>query len=88
MMMACTCMMLPFAAGAQTEEKPLIEFKTAVLEQEGEEVGRTVTVFLSGYKQETDYIDFDCGKAVEENELNTATIDACTGRWDGGTSIT
>ena len=88
MMMACTCMMLPFAAMAQTEEKPLIEFKTAVLEQEGEEVGRTVTIFLGGYKQETDYIDFDCGNGLEEHELNPATIDASTGSWNGGTSIT
>ena len=88
MMMACTCIMLPFAAVAQTEEKPLIEFKTAVLEQDGEEVGRTVTIFLSGYKLETDYINFDCGNGVEEHELNPATIDASTGSWNGGTSIT
>lgn len=57
MMMACTFVALPFAAMAQTEEKPLIEFKTAILEQDGEETGRTVTIFLAGHKQETDYID-------------------------------
>lgn len=88
MMMACTFVALPFAAMAQTEEKPLIEFKTAILEQDGEETGRTVTIFLAGHKQETDYIDFDCGNGLEEHELNPATIDASTGSWNGGTAIT
>ena len=79
---------LPISVQAQEQGEPLIEFKTAVLQQEGQDVGRTVTIFLGGYKQETDYIDFDCGNAVEEHELAPATIDASTGSWKGGTSIT
>ncbi|MGN0233805.1 MAG: leucine-rich repeat domain-containing protein [Bacteroidaceae bacterium] len=88
MILACMCVTMPFAAMAQTDEKPLIEFKTAILEQNGDEVGRTVTIFLGGHKQETDYIDFDCGNGLEEHELSPATIDVSTGDWDGGTSIT
>lgn len=79
---------LPISVQAQELGEPLIEFKTAVLQQEGQDVGRTVTIFLGGYQQETDYIDFDCGNGVEEHELAPATIDASTGSWKGGTSIT
>ena len=88
LLMACMLLALPISVQAQEQGEPLIEFKTAVLQQEGQDVGRTVTIFLGGYKQETDYIDFDCGNGVEEHELAPATIDASTGSWKGGTSIT
>ena len=88
LLMACILLALPISVQAQELGEPLIEFKTAVLQQEGQDVGRTVTIFLGGYQQETDYIDFDCGNGVEEHELAPATIDASTGSWKGGTSIT
>lgn len=88
LLMACMLLALPISVQAQELGEPLIEFKTVVLQQEGQDVGRTVTIFLGGYKQETDYIDFDCGNCVEEHELAPATIDASTGSWNGGTSIT
>ena len=87
-MMACMLLALPVFTMAQDLGKPLIEFKTAILQQDEQEVGRTVTIFLGGYKQETDYLDFDCGNGVEEHELEPATIDSSTGEWSGGTSIT
>lgn len=87
-MMVCTMLMLPLAAMAQTDTEPIIEFKTAILEQDGEEAGRTVTILLGSHNQEKDYIDFDCGNGLEEHELLPATINSETGEWEGGTSIT
>ena len=79
---------LPSASFAQESGKPIIELKTAVLEQEGVETERTITLFLGGFKQETDWIDIDCGYGTEEHELQPATISTSTGQWTGGTSIT
>ena len=58
-MMVCTMLMLPLAAMAQTDTEPIIEFKTAIHEQDGEEAGRTVTILLGRHNQEKDYIDLD-----------------------------
>lgn len=77
--LALVMLMAPVAAMAD-ETQPLIEFKTT-----GES---TVTIFISGFKQETDYVDFDCGNGTEEHELLPATINTETGEWEGGTSIT
>ena len=76
----------PLTASAQTSQEPIIEFKTTINTQDVE--APAVTILLGGFKQETDYIDIDCGFGPEEHELIPATINTETGGWDGGTPVT
>ena len=73
-------------ANAQTSSEPIIEFKTTINTQGVD--APAVTILLGGFKQETDYIDIDCGFGTVEHELVPATINTETGGWDGGTSVT
>ena len=66
----CAWLCLPMTASAADDE-PIIEFKTIVAEKAG---GSSVTVFLGGFKEETDYLDFDCGSGLEEQELKQAVL--------------
>ena len=76
----------PLTASAQASQEPIIEFKTTINTQDVE--APAVTILLGGFKQETDYIDIDCGFGPEEHELIPATINTETGGWDGGTPVT
>lgn len=79
---ALLCLPLTVTAA---ENEPIIEFKTIVKEKSG---GTAVTIFLGGFKSETDYIDIDCGAGPEEQELVPATFDSANDAWTGGMSFT
>lgn len=80
----CAWLCLPMTASAADDE-PIIEFKTIVAEKAG---GSSVTVFLGGFKEETDYLDFDCGSGLEEQELKQAELNTEDGTWSGGLKFT
>lgn len=67
------------------DDEPIIEFKTIVAQASG---GSSVTIFVGGFKDETDYLDIDCGAGLEEQEFGLASFDKETQTWSGGMTYT
>lgn len=64
-------MVLPLVGFAQTEEEPIITFKTTIYESDGESNAISLAF---GSTVEGEYIDIDCGFGKDELEVGVATL--------------
>lgn len=67
-------------AMAQSQEKPILEFRTSAYDTNGES---NAIQLLVGSSAEGEYIDVDCGFGTEEHELLPAVFNSDTQAWEG-----